>query len=192
MTSHAAWLRRSLLQAVALAPVAFAAADTGQSREPEPADDIFAGLPLIALNEGRWEGSYTLVRPNGERLDQYDFTIDVTLSRDNARAYRQDSAYRWPDGRTGAINFEAAYHNRQLVWDDGRIYGRLWSISEDTLYLTFGFHAAPGTVCHEMIQTFEGGRQRGRTWLWYEDGRLDRYTLVDERRVDDGPPVRGA
>ena len=152
-------------------------------------DTIYEGLPLIALNEGRWDGTYRFVRPNGELVDEYDFRIRVSLSTDNARAYRQDSHYRWPDGRTAVLVFEAAYADRQLTWDNGRINGRLWEISPDTLYLSFGFNEQPELSCHEMVQTFAEGRQRGRTWLWYKGNVLDRYTLIDERRVEDDSPL---
>ena len=154
------------------------------------AGDVYAGLPLLALNAGRWDGTYTFVRPDGEVVQRYDFEIAVSLSSDNARAYRQDSRYLFADGTSSEVQFEAAYRQGRLVWDNGRINGQLWQISDDTLYLSFGFNDKPATVCHEMIQTSADGRQRGRSWLWYESGRLDRYTLIDERRVDDGPPVR--
>lgn len=152
-------------------------------------DTIYTGLPLIALNEGRWDGTYRFVRPNGELVDQYDFRIRVSLSADNARAYRQDSHYRWPDGRTASLVFEAAYADGALTWDNGRINGRLWEISADTLYLTFGFNEQPDVTCHEMVQTFADGQRRGRTWLWYRGGTLDRYTLIDEARVAEDAPL---
>jgi hypothetical protein len=154
------------------------------------AGDVFTGLPLLALNAGRWDGTYTFVRADGEIVQRYDFEITVSLSSDNARAYRQDSRYRFADGKTSELQFEAAYREGRLVWDNGRINGQLWQISDDTLYLNFGFNEKPETVCHEMIQTSADGRQRGRSWLWYESGRLDRYTLIDERRADAGPPIR--
>jgi hypothetical protein len=171
--------RRTLMAAAAggAAPVALAQ------------DTIYQGLPLIALNEGRWDGTYRIVRPNGELIEQYDFRIRVSLSADNARAYRQDSHYRWPDGRTSAIVFEAAYADSQLTWDNGRINGRLWEISADTIYLTFGFNEQPDVVCHEMIQTAADGQERGRAWLWYRGDVLDRYTLIDEQRVADDAPL---
>ena len=123
---------------------------------------------------------------------QYDFRIRVSLSADNARAYRQESHYRYPDGRTAAVVFEAAYADGRLGWDNGRINGSLWQISADTLYLRFGFNAQPEITCHEMIQTFAGGQRRGRTWLWYRGEVLDRYTLIDERRVADDSPLEWA
>jgi len=49
--------------------------------------------------------------------------------------------------------------------------------------------AQPEITCHEMIQTAADGQQRGRTWLWYRNGALDRYTLIDERRVAEDSPL---
>ena len=166
------------LAAPALAPAARAAGDS-----------LYEGLPVLARNEGRWDGTYRIVKPDGTPVEQYDFRIRVTLSQDNSRAYRQDSYYTYPDGTKSAIVFQAAYADGGVQWDDERIFGRLWEISDDTIYLTFGFHQMPNTVCHEMIQTQPNGIDRGRTWLWYVDGRLDRYTLIDERRVPDASPL---
>ncbi|RMF96129.1 MAG: hypothetical protein D6727_09090 [Gammaproteobacteria bacterium] len=165
------------------------AACNGAAPRPRAGEDIYAGHPLIARNAGRWDGTYRFVRPNGELLEQYDFRIRVSLSRDNARAYRQESHYRWPDGRTRALVFEAAYVDGELRWDDGRIHGRLWQISDETAYLVFGFHAEPALRCHEMIQTPMAGQTRGRSWLWYRNDLLERYTLIDERRVADHAPL---
>ena len=183
MPPHSLTRRDALLAALAATATAADRAGAGT------ADSIYDGLPQIALNEGRWDGTYRFVRPDGSLVERYDFKIRVALSRDNQRAYRQDSHYTYPDGSRQAIVFEAAYRDRRMVWDSERIFGQLWEISEDTIYLVFGFHALPDTVCHEMIQTRPDGRARGRTWLWYVGGRLDRYTLIDERRVADDSPL---
>lgn len=143
------------------------------------------GMPLVASNEGEWTGTYTFVSPTGRVDDQYNFRIRLTIGDDNAQAYRQESYYRWPDGRTEERVFEAAYEPaaNQLVWDNGRIAGRLWEIDETTFYLRFGFADMPGVECHEMVQMFDHGAKRGRTWLWYRDGSLFQYVLIDERRT---------
>jgi len=173
--------RRALLRGLGMIPIAGAV--TRAKGAAGGAGSVHDGLPLLARNEGRWEGTYTHVRPDGELVDRHDFIIEVTLSADNARAYRQESHYRWPDGRTRDLVFEAAYADGALTWDNGRIHGRLREISGETIYLTFGFHDTPAIRCHEMIQVSPDGAERGRSWLWYEGNRLERYTLVDERRV---------
>lgn len=146
--------------------------------------DVRQGMPLLALNEGRWRGRYRFVEPNGKLVDSYGFDIRVILDSDDAkRAYRQETKYAWDDGRSQALVFEAAYEQGQLVWDDGRIAGRMWEVDDRTLYLRFGFAAQPELECFEMIQMSSDGLARGRTWLWYRQGVLDRYVLIDEARV---------
>lgn len=141
-------------------------------------------MPLLALNEGRWRGRYRFVDPSGELIDSHDFDIRVILDgEDAARAYRQETSYAWDDGRTQVLVFEASYRQGQLVWDDGRIAGRMWEVDDRTLYLRFGFAAQPELECFEMIQMSPDGLSRGRTWLWYRQGVLDRYVLIDEARA---------
>lgn len=142
-------------------------------------------MPLVASNEGEWSGTYTFIAPDGHIDDRYDFRIKLTIGTDNAQAYRQASDYRWPDGRTEARVFDAAYDPtaNRLVWDNGRIAGQLWEIDDTTFYLRFGFADMPGVECHEMVQMFGDGATRGRTWLWYRDGDLFQYVLIDERRT---------
>jgi hypothetical protein len=153
-----------------------------------------SNMPVIAANEGEWQGTYTFVTPAGAVNDCYDFRIRLTISDDNAHAYRQESHYTWADGRTEDRVFEAAYDpaSNRLAWDTGRIAGTLWEIDDTTFYLRFGFAQMPGVECHEMGQMFAGGARRGRTWLWYRDGALFQYVLIDERRTAwaDGSPVR--
>lgn len=143
------------------------------------------GMPLVASNEGVWGGTYSFVSPAGALIDRYDFSIVLTMGDDNACAYRQESSYRWPDGRTEDRVFEARYDAdaNRLVWDDGRIAGHLWEIDDTTFYLRFGFAQTPGMACFEMVQMFDGGAKRGRTWLWYRDGVLFQSVLIDERRI---------
>lgn len=146
---------------------------------------IREGLPLVASNEGVWEGTYSFISPKGWINDRYDFRIVLTMSDDNAHAYRQESHYTWADGRTQDLVFEAVYvpETNRLAWDDGRIAGELWELGDNSFYLHFGFSAMPGVECYEMVQMFESGAKRGRTWLWYRDGELYQYVLIDERRT---------
>lgn len=142
------------------------------------------GLPLVASNEGEWRGAYTFISPSGWISDRYDFRIVLSIFDDPARAYRQESFYTWPDGRTEDRVFEAGYDatTNQMIWDDGRIAGRLWELDETSFHLRFGFTAMPGVQCFETVQMFDHGAKRGRTWLWYRGGELYQYVLIDERR----------
>lgn len=143
------------------------------------------GMPLIASNEGEWQGTYTFISPTGWISDRYDFRIVLSIFDDPELSYRQESYYRWADGRTEERVFEAGYDAAAniMVWDTGRIAGRLWEIDETTFHLRFGFADMPGVECFETVQMFEGGAKRGRTWLWYRDGELYQYVLINEHRT---------
>lgn len=141
-------------------------------------------LPLLARHEGVWAGTYSFVTPGLEVLDRYDFRIRVSFPEDGKgrRTYRQESDYRWPDGRTQSLVFEGELEGEAIVFDNGRIAGRMWAVDERTLYLTFGFTEQPGVEVCEMIQLSADGGSRARTWHWFRDEALFQITLVDERR----------
>ena len=144
---------------------------------------IHTAIPLLARHAGVWQGTYRHIRPDLSVIDQHDFRITVEFPEDGSCHYRQSSHYWWPDGRTDDIVFEADCKGDRLVWDNGRINGRLWQLDDRTLYLTFGFNADPAVVIYEMIQLGANGDDRARTWHWLRDDKLFQLTLVDEARA---------
>lgn len=146
---------------------------------------IHAEMPLLVRHEGVWEGTYTFIAPTLEVLDRYDFRIRVSFPDDGqgGRTYRQESDYRWPDGRTQSLVFEGTLGDGGLRFDNGRIQGRMRELDETTLYLAFGFTAEPEVEVCEMIQLSADGQHRARTWHWFRNGKLFQTTLVDERRA---------
>lgn len=146
---------------------------------------IKQNMPVLARHEGIWEGTYRFITPHLQVVDQYDFHIEVSFPDDTrgGTTYRQLSKYTWPDGRTGAIDFEAEYQDGAVVFDTDMISGRMWEIDDNTLYLTFGFPDQPGVCVCEMIQLADNNADRARTWHWFKDGKLYQLTLVDECRV---------
>ncbi len=143
-------------------------------------------MPLLVRHEGIWVGTYRHVAPDLTVLDQHDFRIAVEFPEDGSCDYRQTSHYRWDDGRTDDIVFEASYRDKKLIWDYGRIKGELWAIDEATLYLWFTFTDQPDVRVYEMIQLSPDGRHRARTWHWLRQHALFQLTLVSERRESDG------
>ncbi len=143
-------------------------------------------LPLLARHEGIWEGEYTHLGPDRGVQDQHLFRILVEIPDAGSAHYRQSSHYWWADGRAQQLVYEGRYRDGEVHIDNGRIHGACRAIDEETLYITFGFHADPaGHVC-EMIQLSPDGRHRARTWHWFRDHVLWRITLVRERRADGG------
>ena len=140
-------------------------------------------LPLLARHEGLWEGEYTHLGPDRGVQDQHLFRILVEIPDAGPAHYRQSSHYWWPDGRSQQLVYEGCCRDSRVHIDDGRIRGACWAIDDETLYITFGFHADPaGHVC-EMIQLSPDGAHRARTWHWFRDHVLWRVTLVREHRL---------
>jgi len=141
-------------------------------------------LPLLYRHKGLWRGRYWFVDPDFRLIDSYAFEIECSFPDDEAGVhYRQTSHYRWDDGRTQAVVFEARLQGDRLCWDNGRIAGRMWAVDDETLYLRFRFHDRPAVHVTEMIQLSPCGQHRARTWHWFRDQRLFQRTLVKEARV---------
>ncbi|MGB1877432.1 MAG: hypothetical protein ACPHGY_11040 [Rhodospirillaceae bacterium] len=82
-------------------------------------------MPLVASNEGEWQGTYSFISPAGWINDRYDFQIFLSIFDDPELSYGQESYYTWSDGRTEDRVFEAGYDAiaNQMIWDNGRIAG---------------------------------------------------------------------
>lgn len=141
-------------------------------------------MPLLARHEGTWAGTYRFITPQMTLLDQHDFRIVASFPEDGRGGvtYRQDSVYRWPDGRTRELRFEGVYDNGRVVFD-GRIAGSMRELDERTLYLHFWFADQPGVDVLEAIHLAPNNADRARTWHWFKDQKLFQLTLVDEHRV---------
>ena len=120
-------------------------------------------MTLVASNKGVWEGTYSFISPAGWVSDRYGFRIVLSIFGDPALSCRQESFYTWPDGRTEDRVFDAGYDAavNQMVWDDGRIAGRLWEMDGTKFNLRFGFGTMPDLECFEMVRMFEVGAKRG-------------------------------
>lgn len=148
-----------------------------------PSDTIATRLPLLYRQAGSWAGRYRFLAPDFTLLDSYEFRIRVSFPDDVT--YRQESDYRWDDGRTQSLSFEGRLDGDRILFDTGRIHGAMWMVDDTTLYLRFGFVAQPNVEVFEMIQLAADGTTRARTWHWLCDGRLFQITLVEEGRVAD-------
>jgi hypothetical protein len=145
-----------------------------------------ATLSLLHRHAGAWEGEYThLAADDWAVLSTQRFRILVETFDAGPISYRQTSHYWHPDGREETLVYEGVLRagDDRVVFDNGRIQGECWAIGPETLYLKFGFAAAPGTSVAEMIQLSPDGQRRARTWHWFRQGVLEKVTLVRERRA---------
>ncbi len=145
-------------------------------------------LPMIARNEGIWEGSYRHVDADGALLDEHRARITCRVSDDPARAYHQTSHFIWEDGREERRDFVCAFRDGKLWIDNELIVGWAAEVPLDDHNRTCMLHfrrkdGADDVEIYEMIQTSDCGRYRARVWQWLQGGRTLKRTLIDEEKI---------
>jgi hypothetical protein len=85
---------------------------------------IRAEYPLLADNEGVWEGIYRYYdAATGKLTDQHLSRLICRLTDDPRYTYHQTNYYFWADGRTETREFPAWYENGRIWWDNDLIKG---------------------------------------------------------------------
>ncbi len=145
---------------------------------------LSASLPLLARNEGVWEGYYRYYDPSGVQVDEHRSRLLCRLIDD--RDYHQTNVYRWADGRKENREFPAEIRGQRLVFTN-KITGWAQAVDLDehgrTLMLHWTRNGEPDLYLYEMIQLSDDGHARARVWQWYKADRLFQRTLIDERLV---------
>lgn len=143
-------------------------------------------FPLLARNEGVWEGYYRYYDTSGEKTDEHKSRLLCRFPSPNE--YRQTNLYYWADGRKEVRDFPSRIDGDRLVFYTG-IDGWAAEVPLDehrrTLMLHWTRKGEPDLYLYEMIQLSDCGNFRARVWQWFRGGRLAQRTLVDERRVSD-------
>lgn len=143
-------------------------------------------MPLLARNEGVWEGWYRHYDAAGNKVDEHKSRLLCRFP--GPGEYRQTNFYYWADGRTEVREFPSRDAGDRIVFFT-EIDGWAAEVPLDehrrTLMLHWTRRNEPGLCLYEMIQVSDCGNFRSRTWQWFRDNRLIRRTLIDERRVSD-------
>ena len=143
-----------------------------------------ASMPLLARNEGIWEGYYRYYDANGDKIDEHKSRLICRIKDD--RDYHQTNLYRWADGKKEDRDFPAEIRDNRLVFTN-EITG--WAAAVDldefgrTMMLHWTRNNEPDLYLYEMIQLSDDGEARARVWHWYKSDRLFQRTLIDERRT---------
>lgn len=143
-----------------------------------------AAMPLLARNEGVWEGHYRYYDANGDKVDEHKSRLICRIRED--RDYHQTNLYRWSDGRRETRDFPARIENNRLI-----LYTEIdgWASAVDldehqrTMMLHWTRKNEPDLYLYEMIQLSDDGESRARVWQWFKSDRLFQRTLIDELRV---------
>ena len=145
---------------------------------------IKQAMPLLARNEGVWEGWYRYYdTATGKLTDQHRSRLICRLG-DDVADYHQTNYYYWEDGRLEVREFPAWYENGRIHWDNDLIKG--WAAAMQpadynrSTCLNWTRTNAPGLYLYEMIQLSDDGKNRARTWQWFKDGKCFQRTLIDE------------
>ena len=141
-------------------------------------------MPLLARNEGVWEGWYRYYDAAGEKTDEHKSRLLCRFP--SADEYRQTNYYYWSDGRKEVREFPSRLAGDRIVFYTD-IDGWAAEVPLDehrrTLMLHWTRRNEPGLYLYEMIQLSDCGNFRARVWQWFRGDRLAQRTLVDERRV---------
>ena len=150
---------------------------------------LAAHMPLLARQEGIWEGVYRCYDYHGKQVDEHASKLTCRLTPGSDFDYHQSNEYRWADGRTETREFKGRYRDGRLWFEDGPIDG--WAAEDAldrdhlTMLLQWRRKDEPSTRFYEMIQVDDACRQRSRVWQWIRDGRIFLRTLIDEHKVAD-------
>jgi hypothetical protein len=152
--------------------------------EKVSADTVRAAMPLLARNEGVWEGWYRYFDTSGRLVDQHRSRLICRLIDDDRFPYQQSNYYFWEDGRHEVREFPARYENGRIWFDNDLITGWAAAMQPDDYHrstcLNWTRHGEPDLFLYEMIQLSDNGKNRARTWQWFKHGVCFQRTLIDE------------
>jgi hypothetical protein len=151
------------------------------------AQTVRDAMPLLARNEGVWEGWYRYFDTNGKLVDQHRSRLICRLVDDEKNPYHQTNYYFWEDGRTDIRDFPARYENGRIWFDNDLITGWAAAMQPDdfnrSTCLNWTRNGEPDLFLYEMIQLSDNGINRARTWQWFKKGVCFQRTLIDETFV---------
>ncbi len=151
--------------------------------------DLRSAMPLLARQEGVWEGWYRYFDENGNKIDEHRSRLVCRMPKSGPVPYHQTNYYTWVDGRTESRDFPATFRDGRLWFDNELISGWATEVPLDefkrTLMLYWKRKGEPNTYLYEMIQTSDDMRFRTRVWQWISGGKTRMRTLIDEQKVSD-------
>jgi hypothetical protein len=149
---------------------------------PATKPTIREAMPLLARNEGVWEGWYLYVDITGKLVDRHRSRLFCRITESGD--YHQTNHYFWEDGRVEVRDFPARYEDGRIWWDNEFISGWAAAMSPDdhnrSTCLNWTRTGEPDMYLYEMIQLSDDGLSRSRTWQWFKKGRCFQRTLIDE------------
>ncbi|MEP5938217.1 MAG: DUF3598 domain-containing protein [Erythrobacter sp.] len=151
--------------------------------------EIRENMPLLAANEGVWEGVYRYYdATTGEKVDEHKSRLICRIPEDGKPDdYHQTNYYFWEDGKTDFREFPANYKDGRIWFDNDLIKGWAAPMQPDDQHLSQCLNwvrkGEEGLYLYEMIQVDKAVENRARVWHWFRDGKCYLRTLIDEKFV---------
>ena len=150
---------------------------------------ISTRMPLVAEQEGVWEGEYVHLDPRHEIIDRHRSRLVCRLfdGEDGKARLAQTNIYDWPDGTREIRYFDGVFRGDRVWIDNVNVSGWTASVSLDetgrTIMVGWVRAGEPDFRYYEMITVAEDGKAKNRTWHWYRRGRLFQRTVINETRI---------
>ena len=147
---------------------------------------IREAFPLLARNEGVWEGYYRYYNIDGDKIDEHKSRLLCRIP--DPDTYHQTNLYRWADGKKDTRDFPSKVEgNKLLFYTDIEGWAAAVDLDEHgrTMMLHWVRKNEPGLYLYEMIQINDEADKRARVWQWFRDGRLLQRTIIDEIRISE-------
>ena len=181
--------RRSLSSFVAAAPALMWSGGSVQAAEPTTTQQVRERLPVVARNEGVWDGMFRRVDPAGRITAEFQARIIKRFLPDEhwPKIYHQTNIYQLPSGEEQRIDTKGEYRDGKIHFASERVTG--WQLDDPadpfkrTVFLYMVYTSDPAQYVYEMINISDDGRFRTRMTQFLKDGRTTRRTLIDEELV---------
>lgn len=134
---------------------------------------------------GVWEGTYTHLGSDGTPDETFASRQETRLEGDD---WFERLIYRRPDSDPEVLDFRARFDGEHsVVFDDPDFEGIARLVSDRHLLFPYRWKSQPNVELVELI-TLVSDDYRTRQWQRFTSGKLDRLTVIEERRISDALP----
>ncbi|MFO1207435.1 MAG: DUF3598 family protein [Burkholderiales bacterium] len=134
---------------------------------------------------GVWHGTYTVMAPDGSRIEHF---ASQQEGRMEGTDWTEKVIYRKGDGKTETSYFHAVVDGDAVTFDNDTMWGSTCRAGNVAIVFTFGWKDRPRERIVEV--SMPKGDYRTRLWQHFEDDRLTRLTVIEERREPGREPER--
>ncbi len=182
--------RRRLGGVVASAPaLLWASSSARAAAEPRTTQEVRERLPVVARNEGVWDGMFRRVDPTGRITAEFSSRIIKRLLPDEfwPEIYHQTNIYDLPDGKRQVIDTKGEYRDGKIHFASERVKG--WQLDDPadpfkrTVFLYMVYTRAPDEYVYELVNISDDGQYRTRMTQFLKGGQTVSRTLIDEELV---------